>query len=178
MTRFEQCLKHILQFEGGYVNHPADRGKATNYGITQHVYNSWNALKGRTLESVERIDQGEVRDIYKQRYWDACHCDDLPQPLDMVVFDSAIQHGVRRAIKWLQHCVLAAADGIIGENTLFNLHGFVIARRLDEVIENYLDGRTAFYAQLIAHDPIQQVFSQGWKNRITALEKFIARPKK
>ena len=58
------------------------------------------------------------------------------------------------------------------------LTGLPNRRRLDEVIENYIDGRTAFYAQLIAHDPIQQVFSQGWKNRITALEKFIERPKK
>lgn len=175
MNRFEQCLKHILQFEGGYVNHPADRGNATNYGITQRVYNAWNALKGRTLESVERIDQGEVRDIYRERYWDACRCDDLPQPLDMVVFDTAIQHGVSRAIKWLQHCVLAAVDGIIGEHTLYQLHGYVINRRLDEVIDTYLNARTAFYARLIASDPIQQVFSKGWKNRMDALRLFIRR---
>ena len=60
MTRFEQCLKHILQFEGGYVNHPADRGKATNYGITQHVYNSWNALKGRTLDEAAAIRNTDI----------------------------------------------------------------------------------------------------------------------
>ena len=31
---FEACLAHVLQSEGGYVDHPSDPGGATNMGIT------------------------------------------------------------------------------------------------------------------------------------------------
>ena len=33
---FARALKIVLSHEGGYVNHPNDKGGATNQGITQH----------------------------------------------------------------------------------------------------------------------------------------------
>lgn len=172
-SRFDPCLKFVLDREGGYSDCHVDHGKATNLGITQAVYNSWNALKGLPLESVQDITDADARDIYKERYWIPCRCDDLPTPLDLVVFDSAVQHGVNRAVKWLQHCVMSNADGVIGENTLFALHGFVVAKRLPEVVENYMDARKTFYRNIIKNDPTQKFFENGWANRMSELQSAI-----
>ena len=172
-STFETCLEFVLSREGGYSDCHVDHGKATNKGITQAVYNSWNALRGLPLDSVRDITDADARDIYKERYWIPCRCDDLPGPLDMIVFDSAVQHGVNRAVKWLQYCVMANADGVIGENTLYSLHGFVIARRLPEVVENYMDARKMFYRNIIANNPTQKFFAKGWANRMSALQEAI-----
>ncbi|MFZ4537885.1 glycoside hydrolase family 108 protein [Propionivibrio sp.] len=173
MSRFTECLPHILAFEGGYVNNPADRGGATNKGITQSTYNEHNRIKGVTLESVKDITDSEVEEIYYERYWQACSCDELHTPLDLVLFDSAVQHGVARASKWLQRVVGTIADGKIGDATLFALNQMVRDNRLDETIDRYLAARMAFYVQIVVNDPSQRVFAKGWKNRLAALEAAI-----
>ncbi|MEX0307413.1 MAG: glycosyl hydrolase 108 family protein [Ruegeria sp.] len=38
---FNACLKHILKWEGGYVDHPKDPGGATNHGITHKTLASF-----------------------------------------------------------------------------------------------------------------------------------------
>lgn len=66
MSRFDDCLSHILKFEGGFVDHPADKGGATNKGITQAVYDAYRQTNRR---SVKFIEDNEVRDIYQSNYW-------------------------------------------------------------------------------------------------------------
>lgn len=173
MTRYQICLSHILQFEGGYVNDPQDKGGATKYGITEAVDDAYDKEHGIPDHPVYDIPIKEVEDIYKEKYWDKCRCFDIPSPLDLVVFDSAVQHGTSRASKWLQHCVGTFPDGIIGDKTIYALHGKVLNNRLQEIIENYINGRIAFYAQIIVNDPTQKKFSKGWKNRIDALQQII-----
>jgi len=155
------------------VNDPLDRGGATNKGITQKTYNAYLTKHQLPLRSVEDIDDDEVGEIYKQEYWDKCMCSDIPFPLDLIVFDSAIQHGVSRASKWLQNCVGSVPDGVVGINTIYSLHGKVLDKRIQDVIENYLNGRISFYAQIISNDPSQKKFANGWKNRMDALEHAI-----
>lgn len=35
---FEFCLEEILEWEGGYANHPSDPGGETNRGVTKATY--------------------------------------------------------------------------------------------------------------------------------------------
>ena len=169
MSRYVDCLNYILKWEGGYVNDPKDRGGATNKGITQKTYNAYLNKLQLPLQSVEYITDIEVEEIYIEDYWNKCHCFDILNPLDLIVFDSAVQHGVSRASKWLQNCVGVTPDGVIGEKTLYALHGKVLDKRLADVIDNYINGRISFYAQIIANDPSQKRFAKGWKNRMDAL---------
>ena len=38
---FAKALEHVLNHEGGYVNHPADPGGMTNLGVTKRVWEEW-----------------------------------------------------------------------------------------------------------------------------------------
>jgi lysozyme family protein len=62
-TNFPQSLSYVLENEGGYVNHPADPGGATNKGVTQAVYDDWRAARGLMKQSVRLIAPPEVSAI-------------------------------------------------------------------------------------------------------------------
>jgi len=174
VTRFDTSLAFVLSREGGYVNDPSDHGGATNFGITQTVYNAFLAHDQRTLESVADIPMDDVHTIYRKQYWDACRCDDIPAPLDLAVFDSAVQHGTGRAVKWLQRAAGAVPDGQCGEMTLYAVHHITLAKGLSGLVDDYLDTRAAFYAQILARDEAQHKFARGWANRMGALRDAIA----
>lgn len=173
MTRFNDCLAHILISEGGFVDHPSDKGGATNRGITQATYDKYRTDLGDMLKSVEHIAMHEVSAIYKHRYWDACCCGDLRPPLDMAVFDAAVQHGPKRASRWLQNLVCATPDGVIGHQTLRAVNYHLLRYKLRTMIDAYQRQRALFYAKIIANDPTQKVFERGWKNRLASVNKLL-----
>src|SRR5215212_9684838 len=92
---FQASLPFILRWEGGYVNHPADPGGATNKGVTQRVYDDWRVRRGMPARDVRQIMDDEVHAIYEAGYWTPPHCDLLPRPLDLVQFDTAVNMGPR-----------------------------------------------------------------------------------
>ena len=42
---FEKIVQLVFGSEGGFSNHPNDRGGRTNYGVTQSTYNGWRRKK-------------------------------------------------------------------------------------------------------------------------------------
>jgi lysozyme family protein len=56
--------------------------------------------------------------MYKQKYWDKIHGDDLPSGVDLAVFDCCVNSGPGRASKMLQKVLGVAQDGAIGAQTL------------------------------------------------------------
>lgn len=110
---FEQALQIVLKHEGGFVDHPADPGGRTNFGITERV-----ARAAGYQGDMRHIPMDVVRRIYRRDYWDAVRADELPSALRLPVFDAAVNSGVRRSIQWLQMAVGATSDGIFGPRTL------------------------------------------------------------
>lgn len=171
-ANFKTALKTVLVYEGGYANHPKDPGGATNKGITQRVYNSYLARKGKTAKSVKQITQAEVEEIYKQQYWDAVQGDRLPAGIDLAVFDFAVNSGASRAIRSVQKVLnmsdyklltseVVKQDGAIGEVTLA---GAKAAAEADEVkfIRLYCEERFRFVKSLRTFS----TFGDGWTRRI------------
>ena len=172
MTRFQHALKVVLGHEGGYVNDKADRGGATNFGVTTSTYHAYLLERNRPLKPVAEITQAEVEDIYSN-YWRDAHCSYLVEPLDLLVFDSAINHGPNRAIKLLQRALGVDEDGICGRNTLAALHEEVVAVGVESVCQQYLNEREAFYDRIIERDPTQAKFARGWGNRVEHLREMV-----
>lgn len=158
---WEESLKHILKYEGGYVHHKDDPGGRTNLGVTQRVWEEWTG-KPATEADMRSLTVEMVSPLYKKRYWDAVRGDDLPSGVDLCVFDCAVNAGVGRASKFLQQAVGVTADGQIGPKTL----AAIAAKPADEVIEAFCNLREAHYKSLSNF----VTFGKGWMNRLGAVE--------
>jgi lysozyme family protein len=166
ITRFEQCLALVLKHEGGYSDHPADKGGATNRGITQAVYDDWRIGQGFPRQPVSGIAANEVSKIYLSRYWKLGKCDQLPTPLDYVHFDGCVNHGNKQAAKFLQRALGVEDDGAIGPKTLAAVRQDDAVGSIELVCESILSQREDFYQALTENKPHQKVFLAGWNNRI------------
>lgn len=99
---FERALRFVLKWEGGYSNHPQDPGGATNFGITQRTYDSWRKSKGLPTRDVRDINREEVAQIYREWYWNPLDIEGQNPALQLIAFDSAVNHGVGKAKEFLQ----------------------------------------------------------------------------
>lgn len=163
---FPASLTLTLRYEGGYSNIKGDAGGATNMGVTQATDDAWRKAHGLPTHDVKGLTQDEVAAIYKQNYWDKCHCDELPHPLDIAVMDAAVNSGPGQSIKWMQKALGVDADGGIGPHTLAAAtacDGVAVAKAV-------IDEREAFDRWLAANKGDQQ-FLAGWLHRLTDLRK-------
>lgn len=152
-----KCLETILHHEGGYVNHPKDPGGETNLGVTKRVYEDFGGTK-----DMKDLTREDVEPIYKKNYWDRVRGDDLPEGLDLCVFDFGVNAGTGRAAKYLQTLIGTVADGGIGPNTLKKLGEFVEENGLNETIKMYQTERQKYYESLSTFD----TFGKGWTRRV------------
>jgi lysozyme family protein len=163
---FDSCFATVLAHEGGYVDHPADPGGATNFGITQRTYNAWRARQTSQARSVKKITRDEVEAIYRDQYWNAVRGDDLPAGIDLVVFDFAVNSGPRRAIQHLQAALGIKQDGHIGNVTIRAAQEAQLADHEARIINAITASRLAFVKRLSTWS----VFGRGWSRRYKDVE--------
>lgn len=155
------CLKIVLEHEGGYVDHPRDPGGATNLGVTLATLSSWRGRMA-TKADVRALTQRDVEPIYEQKYWNVVRGDDLPYGVDLAVFDFGVNSGPARSGRYLQAVVGAVQDGKVGPSTL----GMV--RRMDGkyVVQKLCARRLSFVRGLRTW----ATFGRGWSRRIADIE--------
>jgi lysozyme family protein len=159
---FDDVIQPLLTREGGYVDHPYDQGGATNRGITQTVFTGWLAQQGKSWRSVQTLTEDEAARIYFAQYWVPAKCADLPPGIRNIHFDSAVNHGVGRAIRLLQEAAGVDPDGVIGPQTMAAL-----ATIAPELLKfRYVGMRYRFYGRIIARDRSQLAFITGWLRRM------------
>lgn len=156
-SSYDESLRRVLAHEGGYTNDAADPGGPTNWGIT-----IWDARKfwkaDATAADVRAMPLSVAKDIYKSKYWDAMHCDDLPAGIDYSVFDYGVNSGIGRAPKVLQNCLHVTPDGIIGPNTI------AAAKASDpKAVINCINDQRLNFLQHLGTWP---VFGRGWGRRV------------
>ena len=168
---FQRCLQFVLQKEGGFVDHPADRGGATNRGITQGTYDDWRKRRGLLPQSVRLLTDDDVAEIYRLDYWDKVRADELPAPVNLVVFDDAVNSGVNRAARRLQKACKVATDGAIGPRTIAAAKQIADASGALNLALDIIEQRVDFYHNIVETNPSQSVFLRGWLNRMNDLER-------
>ena len=113
---FEKCLKFTLQFEGGFVNNPKDPGGPTNLGVTQATLSNFIGRQA-TIAEVKALTPATVAPIYKLKFWDHVGGDNLPEGIDLAVFDFGVHSGPSRGVMGLQRALNLADDGKPGPVT-------------------------------------------------------------
>lgn len=169
----------VIGREGGFSDHPADRGGATRWGITERVART-SGYDG----AMRALPRDEAIAIYRQLYWQApgldrvaVHAPDLAAEL----FDTGVNMGPVVAIGFLQRALNAlnrgatdypdiVADGLVGAKTLAALAGFITRRGaagervLIKAVEALQGER---YVALTERRPANEAFLFGWlANRI------------
>lgn len=157
----EEMIDDIIRREGGYVDHPVDRGGPTKYGITQATLSAWLGRQA-SVEDVKRMTEITAREIYLENYYRKPHIDQLPPVLQPFMLDSAVNHGPRKAVQMLQDVLGVVQDGVIGLKTIRAAERFLL--------DNLISARRDFYHNIVINDPSQRVFLKGWLNRLDEFE--------
>ena len=170
--RLEKCLDYIFQVEGGYSNHPNDKGGATKFGIIQS-----EARKHGYTGDMRDFPKEMAKDIYKKDYYLKNRLNEVKDDrVALSVFDWAVNGGSSRAVKEVQKVLNEmngnndlAVDGIIGKYTLAALNG----ADPEKLLKAYQQAQSNFYDGIVKRNPSQKVFLKGWHNRLAKRENFI-----
>ena len=175
----DHLIDAVLDREGGYTNHPADRGGETSYGITAAVARA-NGYDG----PMRALPLDKARAIYRGIFWLRPRFDAVAEHAPTIaaeLFDTGVNMGPPVAAAFLQRALNALnrgatdyadmpVDGRIGEVTLAGLAAFLDRRGaggetvLLKAIEALQGER---YVALAESRPANEAFLYGWlANRI------------
>ena len=174
----DDLIDAVIDREGGYSNHPADRGGATRWGITERV-----ARANGYIGDMRAFPRDRAVALYRRLYWErpafAQVADRAPQTA-AELFDTGVNMGAATAASFLQRALNALnrgasdypdipVDGAVGPRTLAALDRFLAGRRggdavLVKAIEALQGER---YLSLAEARPANEAFLYGWlANRI------------
>ncbi len=161
----DDLITRIIQREKGYVNHPADRGGPTKYGITIDTLRWWRRTPVSAAD-VEALTEEEARRIYRTNYFTAGGFEAIKDPsLREFMFDFAVNSGVSTASKALQTALDGdiAIDGVIGPQTM----GALAKNNNPEALFYKVKcERYELLLRFIGRDAEQAAFATGWANRL------------
>jgi len=176
----DPLINALIDREGGYVNHPADRGGPTRFGITEAV-----ARAHGYAGAMKQMPREDAAEIYRRIYW-------LRPKLDLVaeraaklateLFDTGVNMGPSVAVTFLQRALTAlnrngqdyadlTPDRRIGTKTIEALDAFLAARGKaggEVVLLRALEAlQGERYLRLAERRPANEAFLYGWlANRI------------
>ena len=179
-TSVDGLIDALIDREGGYVNHPADHGGPTRFGITEAV-----ARAHGYAGAMKQLPRDEAAAIYKRLYWLRPRFDQVAKRSEAVaaeLFDTGANMGPAVAATFLQRALTAlnrnakdypdlTPDGRIGPGTLSALDAFFAARGKapgEKVLMRALEAlQGERYLRLAECRPANEAFLYGWlANRI------------
>ena len=101
----DRMLDELVEREGGFVDHSADRGGATRYGITEAVARA-HGYRG----AMRALPRGEAIDIYRRLYWLRPRFDAVAMRAPRIaaeLFDTGVNMGPAVAATFLQRALTA-----------------------------------------------------------------------
>ncbi len=175
-----QLIDKVIGVEGGYSNHPNDRGGATRWGVTATVARAYGYTG-----FMHAFPRPLAQEIYRKRYWEEIGLDRIAAvapTLAAEMFDIAVNMGTSVPGGWLQRLLNALnrqgidyadvqADGRFGPMSMLALQSFLALRGTigEEVLCKGIEIlKGARYIALAEGDKSQEDFFFGWiSNRIS-----------
>jgi len=173
----------VIGREGGYVNHPADRGGATRWGVTEQVARAYGYTG-----SMRVYPREQAVTVYRLAYWDEPGFRAVYLRFPKVaeeLFDIGVNMGVTVAGRFLQrllnvfnqggaHYADLTVDGRIGRVSLLALDAFRQRRGIageEALLEAVRSLRGARYVEIAEAQPTQEAFVFGWFGRMVEMLK-------
>lgn len=172
-------IEELIDREGGFVDHPADRGGPTRWGITEAV-----ARRQGYMDDIRHLPKSDAAAIYKRLYWIRPTFDKVATwspKLAEELFDIGVNMGTGTAVGFLQRALNAlnrngndyadlTVDRQVGPATLLALAAFFRHRGIagERVLLKAVEAlQGAHYLRLAETRPSQEAFLYGWlANRI------------
>lgn len=177
MANYKHIIPFIQKWEGGFSNHPNDKGGATNKGITWTNFVAYAPRLGYQPDwnLFLQMPQAIWERIFKSQYWDAVQGDHIrSQAVADLLADFAWGSGPGTAVQYLQWVLnkhfgeKLVIDGGMGKLTLAATN-----RAPAQALFNALyQTRDQFLSSIIARDSSQEDFRTGWFNRTRDLYQF------
>lgn len=169
----DELLDELIAREGGFVDHSADRGGPTKYGITAETLGNWLGLSGPAhVDVVRQLTEASAKAIYRARYIEqpGLTAETIPnEQLRVAVIDEGVISGPRRAIQNLQRQLGVTVDGVIGPHTCAALQVTRDEKAWRELIVNIVRDRALRMVRIVEADRTQLVFLRGWLSRALGL---------
>ena len=173
MADVTKLAPYILKWEGGFVDHKADKGGATNMGVTIGTWRQ-NGYDKDGDGDIDVIDlklltkQDVINRILKPHYWDRWKADQIiSQPIANILVDWVWGSG-----KWgiiiPQRLLGVESDGVVGQQTIMAVNKQSPA----DLFARINTARLTFLNDIVKNNPSQRVFLKGWINRLNDL-KFV-----
>lgn len=174
-----KSIDHVIGVEGGYSNHPADKGGPTRWGVTEQVARAFGY--GGDMRALPR---DVAVQIYRKRYFIEPGIDRvavLAPRLATELFDTGVNMGTALPGRFLQRALNAfnrggddypdiAIDGRIGTVTIARLAAFLKLRggAGETVLIRACDAQQALrYLEISEAREANEAFTYGWfANRV------------
>jgi lysozyme family protein len=170
----DTLIDDIIDREGDYANHPADRGEATRWGITEAVARAYG-YRGE----MRRFPRHEAAALYKRLYWVRPGFDRIGEIAPCIateLFDTGVNMGPGVAVSFLQRALNALNRGAsdyadiapsvrIDDATVVALTAFLAKRTPhgDQVLMKALEAlQGERYLDLAERRPANEAFLYGW----------------
>ena len=178
---YNTAFSWLMMAEGGEVNHAADKGGHTKFGIADAADGKKDGLadldrNGTGDVPIANLTREQASQFYFDHYWLPSRCQQVSRlhaPLALALFDTAVHSGPGRAIKLLQAALGVAVDGSLGPKTLEAVADRARINRGTPLLLAFLEQRSRFLLGIVASDPSQAVFASGWMNRLLRLQSFL-----
>ncbi len=160
-------LEELIKREGGYVDHPADRGGPTKYGITLKTYRRLDP--DATEVELKALDVESAIEIYEQLYIRPYGLTSTFIPYKRIqefLIDYAVHSGPKHAVKALQKLIGTTPDGVVGPRTSAKLRDYVAQYGETTTLVRLVKERVLYLGRVIAKRSANAVFAAGWMNRV------------
>lgn len=177
----KEIIAAIIAKEGGFVNHPNDKGGPTKFGITAKSYAEYfkQHAGNVTIDNIKSVTPQLAEKIYYTLYYVRPGIDLLPEQIQPFMLDTSVNHGRSGSVKILQTALTnvginaGAPDGLIGKKTI--TAAFKAVQLFGKhFVNDLVNCRISVYEEIIRTDPSQAAFKAGWIARAESFRPAIA----
>jgi type VI secretion system secreted protein VgrG len=173
-SNFDEAVKVILAFEGGWVNDPADLGRETNFGISM-LFIEQEGLTAAELGVTDLTTPGclkamtvdTAKKVYHTVFWDRPGYDRIVNAkVATKLMDMSVNCGSGRGHRIIQQAcndlgAQLVVDGALGPKSIATINS------LDpqKLVNAMCDRQLAYYEAIIVARPLNAKFRHNWTMR-------------